>query len=121
MTTAFLTPHLASALSALAGTAISVGFLACGRGVHLLDRTGSWLAGLGLFIIQVTVLGGLGALLAQYHTGLLAGPCAAAISAVSVAWIVGIVVAGRHPQRIYDDPHEHDSSIPDIPATMEDQ
>lgn len=108
--TVSVTPHLASALSGLAGTAAAVVFLACGRGVHLLNRSGSWILGVGLFIIQIAVLGGLGSLLAQYRTGLLPIPCAAAIIADSLAWIVGVVVAGRRPQRIYEDPQDHDSS-----------
>ncbi|GAE79813.1 hypothetical protein JCM18920_1420 [Cutibacterium acnes JCM 18920] len=58
--TVMVRPRVPTAFSGLAGTVMAVAFLACGRGVHLLNRSGSWLLGVGLFVIQVSVLGGLG-------------------------------------------------------------
>ncbi|MDO4412035.1 cyanate permease [Cutibacterium sp.] len=104
VTTVVVTPHSASALSGLFGTAIGVAFLACGREVHLLDRTRSVSLTVGFFIVQIAVLGGLAAILVPYRTGLLPIPCATSATAVALAWTVGIVVAGRRPQRIYEDP-----------------
>lgn len=59
--TVIVRPRVPSAFSGLAGTVVAVAFfLACGRGVHLLNRSGSWLLAVGLFVIQVSVLGALG-------------------------------------------------------------
>ena len=74
--TVIVRPRVPSAFSGLAGTVVAVAFLACGRGVHLLNRSGSWLLAVGLFVIQVSVLGGLGALVSEYRTGLVPIPCA---------------------------------------------
>ena len=53
--TVMVRPRVPTAFSGLAGTVVAVAFLACGRGVHLLNRSGSWLLGVGLFVIQVSV------------------------------------------------------------------
>jgi len=100
-------PRVASVLSGLAGTAVAVAFLACGRGVHLLNRSGSWLLGVGLFVIQVGALGGLGGLMSEYRTGLAPLPCASAMIGCSLAWTVGVVLASWQQQRIYED-QDHD-------------
>lgn len=102
----FVQPHVPSALSGLAGTIVAVAFMACGREVHLLNRSDSWLLGVGLFIIQIGALGCLGVLVIECHTGLRPVPCASAMIGASLAWIVGVVVAGRQPQRIYEDPED---------------
>ncbi|MBZ0240152.1 MAG: cyanate permease, partial [Cutibacterium acnes] len=77
--TVIVRPRVPSAFSGLAGTVVAVAFLACGRGVHLLNRSGSWLLAVGLFVIQVSVLGGLGALASEYRTGLIPLPCTSAM------------------------------------------
>ena len=107
--TVMVRPRVPTAFSGLAGTVMAVAFLACGRGVHLLNRSGSWLLGVGLFVIQVSVLGGLGALVSEYRTGLVPLPCALAIIGSALAWTVGVVLASWQPQRIYEDPDPADT------------
>ncbi|MGK2308478.1 cyanate permease [Cutibacterium sp. V970] len=106
VTTVIVRPRVPSACSGLAGTVVAVAFLACGRGVHLLNRSGSWLLGVGLFVIQISVLGGLGVLVSEHHTGLVPLPCASAIVGSALAWTVGAVLASSQPQRIYEDPED---------------
>ena len=106
--TVIVRPRVPSAFSGLAGTVVAVAFLACGRGVHLLNRSGSWRLAVGLFVIQVSVLGGLGALASEYRTGLIPLPCTSAMIGSLLAWTVGVVLAGWQPQRIYEDPEDHD-------------
>nr|WP_326833439.1 cyanate permease [Cutibacterium porci] len=98
--------HMLAILSGLIGTTIAVVFFACGRSVHLLNRSGSWLLSVGSFVAQVGVLGGLAALASSYHTSVLELPCTLAMVGASLSWIVGVVVAGSQHKRIYDDPED---------------
>lgn len=102
-------------LGALIGAVVAVLFLASGRAVHILERSGSWLAAMGLFIVQVVVLGVLAGLLADDAAVIFLPGVAVSVVVVALAWTVGVVVAGRRPQRIYED--LTDSDVGDDTAT----
>ncbi|MCI1747725.1 MAG: hypothetical protein LKI24_06225 [Acidipropionibacterium sp.] len=100
--------HVGDLLGSLVGSALALVYLYTGRSIHLLVGGGSFAGAMMLFLMQIAVLAMLGEavlrgnLLARLGTGPV--PMASSTVVIALAWTVGVVVAGRHPnQRIYQD------------------